>query len=64
MKVSDEFHTLAALPPAPTEYEAGWVPEPIRRFGEEKNLPCRNQNQGRPAHSVGTVPTTLTMLPL
>jgi hypothetical protein len=34
------------------------------RFGEEKNFPCRSRNQGRPAHSVGTVPTTLTMLPL
>jgi hypothetical protein len=42
MEVSGHLHAPAALPPASTEYEAGWNPGPIWAFWKEKSFPlCR-----------------------
>jgi hypothetical protein len=71
MEVSVQFHEPTALipekdPPAPVEYEAGWDPEPVWRFGEEKNLLSLSGIErgilGRPAGSRVTVLTELSRL--
>jgi hypothetical protein len=40
MEVSGQIHAPTALPPRkiplPIEYAAGWAPEPVWNFGEEK----------------------------
>jgi hypothetical protein len=47
MKVSGRLHTPASLPPEKgpqlrIKFEAGWVPKPVWKFGEEKiSCPCQ-----------------------
>jgi hypothetical protein len=43
--VSGQLHAQAALPSVPSEYEAGWAPEPVRtlRSREKSLVPAMNR---------------------
>ena len=70
MEVRGQLRALAALPQQeesliPHEREASWTPEPVQMFQWEKYLaPTRNQIPDFPAHSLVTIPTELTWLPV
>jgi hypothetical protein len=58
MEVSDQFHTLAALP-LEMDFlvwigdEAGWAPEPVWMLWRRiKSYPNQKMNPGLPAHSL------------